>query len=123
MGNSGIAEFLKESGLKAAAMDVLPEPESPGISQNLEALASKLKSEGSYLGFVNCMAASKVLQRENFATKAYYCATYGSKGVAVNLVAQAAATGGFHDAVARQVALHLNVSNESVQEAASAVGD
>lgn len=116
--NSGLAAFLANGGLEAAALEVLKKPEAHGLAQNLQALAETIKGN-SFLGYVHCMAAATVLSRPNLATDVYAQATYGSRGNAVNVVGQAAAVPGFADAVGRQVSAFLSDSTPDVQEAAS----
>lgn len=88
-GVKGVADFLNGSGLAAAASEACPTMQDCGLTKNLKAQAASLKSQGSFLGWVNCMAAAGTVQSENPAMNLYNATLFGSRGSTLNRLGQA----------------------------------
>merc|ERR1711939_417671 len=99
-----MGDMLNGGGLAAAAASACPTTPGCGLSSKLKATAEDLKSQGSFLGYVNCMAAAATVQCENPVMNLYHAVAFGARGATLKSLGEAAKGADLGIAVGKQVA-------------------
>jgi len=112
----GVKGLAGQLNLAAAASEACPAMSDCGLSKNLKAHAESLKSQGSFLGWVNFMAAAGAVQSDNLVMNAYNSALYGPRGSTLNRLGQADGNQ-LGAAVGRQVAAITGNADDAAKAA------